>query len=217
MRLGNFYIGAPVERVEDLRFLRGRGEYIDDIRREGQWHAAIFRSSVAHAKIRSIDASAALAMPDVHAVLNGMVRVPRPDQHRAAPYQQPVIADGVVRYVGEPVAVILADHSELAEDALEGIVFETEALPVVIEHRPGDERARLFSGYRFQLRGTVYGHAWKHRGSIPAGRICLSPALLGAKTDGAADGDARSTRGMGSRNRPIALGQPDSLVYFGSG
>jgi carbon-monoxide dehydrogenase large subunit len=139
MRLGNSYIGAPVERVEDLRFLRGRGEYIDDIRREGQWHATIFRSFVAHAKIRSIDASAALAMPGVHAVLNGRVRMPRPDQHRAAPYQQPVIADGVARYVGEPVAVILAA------------------------------------------------------------------------------GDARSTRGMGSRNRPIALGQPDSLVYFGSG
>jgi len=71
MRRGNSYIGASIERVEDLRFLRGRGEYIDDIRRDGQWHAAIFRSSVAHAKIRSIDVSAALAMPGVHAVFTG--------------------------------------------------------------------------------------------------------------------------------------------------
>jgi aerobic carbon-monoxide dehydrogenase large subunit len=65
----NTYIGAPVERVEDLRFLRGRGEYIDDIQRDGQWHAVIFRSAVAHARIKSIDVSAALAMPRVHAVL----------------------------------------------------------------------------------------------------------------------------------------------------
>ncbi len=154
MRRGNSYIGAPIERVEDLRFLRGRGEYIDDIRRDGQWHAAIFRSSLAHAKIRSIDVSAALAMPGVHAVFTGRdigpvvpkipLRVPRPDQHHAAPYQQPVIAGDVVRYVGEPVAVILADHPELAEDALEGIAFETEALPVVIEHRPGNDGIPLF-------------------------------------------------------------------------
>ncbi|MEA2978279.1 MAG: aerobic carbon-monoxide dehydrogenase large subunit [Alphaproteobacteria bacterium] len=154
MRRGNSYIGAPVERVEDLRFLRGRGEYLDDIRRDGQWHAAIFRSPIAHARIKSIDASAALAMPGVHAVFTGKdigpvlpvvpLRVPRPDQHPGAPYQQPVIAGDVVRYVGEPVAVILADHPELAEDALEGIVFETEALPVVVEHRPGDVGTLLF-------------------------------------------------------------------------
>jgi carbon-monoxide dehydrogenase large subunit len=154
VRRGNSYIGAPIERVEDLRFLRGRGEYIDDVRRDGLWHAVVFRSSVAHARIKSIDASAALAMPGVRAVFTGKdigstlpvipLRVPRPEQHPGAPYQQPVIASEVVRYVGEPVAVILADHPELAEDALEGIVFETEPLPVVIEHRPGDDGALLF-------------------------------------------------------------------------
>ena len=154
MRRGNSYIGAPIERVEDLRFLRGRGEYIDDVRRDGLWHAVIFRSSVAHARIKSIDASAALAMPGVRAVFTGKdigpvlpiipLRVPRPEQHPGAPYQQPVIARDVVRYVGEPVAVILADRPELAEDALEGIVFDTEPLPVVVEHRPGNDGALLF-------------------------------------------------------------------------
>jgi carbon-monoxide dehydrogenase large subunit len=154
VRRGNSYIGAPIVRVEDLRFLRGRGEYVDDIQRNGQWHAAIFRSSVAHARIKSINASAALAMPGVRAVFTAMdighvlpkipLRVPRPEQHPGAPYQQPVIASDVVRYVGEPVAVILADHPELAEDALEGIVFDTEPLPVVVEHRPGEDGALLF-------------------------------------------------------------------------
>src|SRR5206468_2062947 len=72
-RRGNSYIGAPIERVEDLRFLRGRGEYIDDVRRDGLWHAVIFRSSVAHARIKSIDLSAALAMPGVRAVFTGSI------------------------------------------------------------------------------------------------------------------------------------------------
>jgi carbon-monoxide dehydrogenase large subunit len=154
VRRGNSYIGAPIERVEDLRFLRGRGEYIDDIRRDGQWHAAIFRSPIAHARIKSVDASAALGMPGVRAVFTEKdigpvlpvvpIRVPRPEQHPGAPYQQPVIASKVVRYVGEPVAVILADHPELAEDALEGIAFETEALPVVVEHSFGEDGALLF-------------------------------------------------------------------------
>ena len=124
------------------------------MQRDGLWHAVIFRSSVAHAEIKLIDVSAALAMPGVRAVFTGRdigpvlpvipLRVPRPEQHPGAPYQQPVIARDVVRYVGEPVAVILADHPELAEDALEGIAFETEPLPVVIEHRPGDDGTLLF-------------------------------------------------------------------------
>jgi len=59
MKRANTYIGSPVERVEDLRFLRGRGQYIDDIERVGQWHAAIVRSPVAHARIINIASTAA--------------------------------------------------------------------------------------------------------------------------------------------------------------
>ena len=55
MRRVNTLIGSPVERVEDLRFLRGRGQYVDDLNRPGQWHAAIVRSPVAHGRIRSVD------------------------------------------------------------------------------------------------------------------------------------------------------------------
>jgi carbon-monoxide dehydrogenase large subunit len=151
---GNTYIGSPIERVEDLRFLRGRGEFIDDIRRDGQWHAAILRSSVAHARIRSIDPSAALAMPGVRAVLTAEdighplpripLRVPRPNEHRGGAYQQPVIADGVVRYVGEPVAVILADSAEIAEDAMEAIALDLEPLPVVVKPSIDGQTTLLF-------------------------------------------------------------------------
>src|SRR6202158_881222 len=69
MRGTNRYIGSPVERIEDLRFLRGRGEFVGDLRREGMLHAAILRSPIAHGRIRGLDASAALAMPGVCAVI----------------------------------------------------------------------------------------------------------------------------------------------------
>ena len=65
----NSFIGSPVERLEDLRFLRGRGQYVDDVPSQGALHAAILRSSVAHGRIRSIDTSAALKRPGVHAVI----------------------------------------------------------------------------------------------------------------------------------------------------
>ena len=69
MRRVNTFIGSPVERVEDLRFLRGRGQYLDDLTCAGEWHAAIVRSPVAHGRIRAIDAAAALSMPGVNAVV----------------------------------------------------------------------------------------------------------------------------------------------------
>src|SRR5258706_7729011 len=67
----NTYVGAPIERVEDLRFLRGRGSYLDDLSRAGQWHAAFVRSPRAHGRIRRIDTRAALAMRGVRAVVTG--------------------------------------------------------------------------------------------------------------------------------------------------
>src|SRR5450432_3906272 len=118
----NTYVGAPIERVEDLRFLRGRGCYLDDLVRPGQWHAAFVRSPRAHGRIRSIDTGAAQAMRGVRAVITGAdigliptipFRRPNPT---IAPYGQPVIAGDVVRYVGEPIAMVLADAPELAED-----------------------------------------------------------------------------------------------------
>ena len=65
----NRYIGSPVERIEDLRFLRGRGQFVGDLRREGMLHAAILRSPIAHGRVAAIDAGAALAMPGVRAVI----------------------------------------------------------------------------------------------------------------------------------------------------
>jgi carbon-monoxide dehydrogenase large subunit len=138
-------IGSPVERVEDLRLLRGQGVYVDDMTRAGVLHATILRSAVAHGLIRSIDVSRALASPGVHAVLtakditaalNGRLpRIPLRQEPlpQLEPYEQPVIADGKVRYVGEPIAVVLADDAARAEDAMEVIDVDIESLPVVAD------------------------------------------------------------------------------------
>jgi carbon-monoxide dehydrogenase large subunit len=154
MRGVNTFIGSPVERVEDLRFLRGRGQYLDDLTRAGEWHAAIVRSPVAHGRIRSIDTAAALAVPGVSAVLTAAdigtpiptipFRRPNPT---IAPYAQPVIAAEIVRYVGEPIAVVLADGAALAEDAATLVAFDIDHCPAVTDwqaSRQGD--VLLFAG-----------------------------------------------------------------------
>ena len=139
MRTVNSLIGSPIERVEDLRFLRGRGQYVDDLARDGVLHAAILRSSIAHGRIRKIDVSAARALAGVHSVItakdigNPVPRVPMrlqplPDFE---PFAQPVIAEDKVRYVGEAIAVVLAESAGIAEDALGHIEVDVEPLPAV--------------------------------------------------------------------------------------
>ena len=142
MRRVNTFIGSPVERVEDLRFLRGRGQYVDDLARTDQWYATIVRSPMAHGRLRSIDVAPALAMPSVKAVLTArdigapIPRIPfRRPNPTIAPYAQPVIAAEIVRYVGEPLAVVLAEAPERAEDAAAAITFEIEELAVVVDPR----------------------------------------------------------------------------------
>lgn len=137
------WIGSPVERTEDLRLLRGRGKFIDDIERKGMLHAAILRSNVAHGLLRRVDPTAALRLPGVAAVLTARdigARIPSiPLRHMSMPqlepFEQPVIADTKVRYMGEPIAVVLADSPARAEDALEHILVDIEPLPAVVSCR----------------------------------------------------------------------------------
>ncbi len=139
-RASNLFVGSPIERLEDLRFLTGRGQYVDDLAAENMLHAVILRSSVAHGRILSIDTSAARARPGVHAVITAadIGKVPTiPLRHDPTPairrFEQPVIANGKVRYVGEPIAVVIAASAALAEDALEAIAVDIEPLPAVTE------------------------------------------------------------------------------------
>jgi carbon-monoxide dehydrogenase large subunit len=130
-------VGKPIERVEDFKLLRGEGSYVDDVHRDGMLHAAILRSSVAHGRINNVDVSAALALPGVHAAYTAadlgetVPRIPvRLFPHEGMdPFRQPVIADGKVRFVGEPIAIVIADTPAIAEDALELIDVEIDVLP----------------------------------------------------------------------------------------
>jgi len=156
-RASNLFVGSPIERLEDFRFLTGRGQYVDDLVSERMLHAAILRSSVAHGRIRSIDIAAARARPGVHAVITAadIGNVPTiPLRHDPTPairrFEQPVIANGKVRYVGEPLAVVIADSPALAEDALEAIVADIEPLPVVADR----DKARREDVILFESVGT---------------------------------------------------------------
>ena len=143
MRRVNTFIGSPVERVEDLRFLRGRGQYVDDLARPGQWHAAIVRSPVAHGRLRvgrcrrrACDAGRACRYHRKRP-RRGRCRPFRSGgpRRRILPYAQPVMADEVVRYVGEPVAMVLADSAGTGRGRRAGGRVDIEHLPAVADRR----------------------------------------------------------------------------------
>ncbi|OLC00649.1 MAG: xanthine dehydrogenase [Candidatus Rokubacteria bacterium 13_1_40CM_68_15] len=132
-------LGARIPRNEDPRLLQGRGSFVDDIQPAGALHAAVLRSPHAHARIVSIDAARARRLPGVVLVLTAAdlgeldqptpLLIPNPAlTHPRTP--RPLAADEV-RYVGEPVALVVAESRYVAEDALEAIEVTWHALPVV--------------------------------------------------------------------------------------
>jgi len=130
-------IGRSQARVEDAALLRGLGRYADDMATPpGTLHAAIVRSPHAHARIISVNASPALAMKGVHAVLTGedvkRWANPFPVGVRA-PMEHWCLAVDKARYVGEPICVVIADDRYLAEDALDAVQVEYEPLPPIID------------------------------------------------------------------------------------
>jgi carbon-monoxide dehydrogenase large subunit len=141
MTRSNAYIGSPLDRIEDFRLLTGTGTFVGDIRPDNLLHAVILRSPIAHGRIRRIEAGAARSLEGVAAVLTaaeiGEIPVIPIRQHGkpdGEPYRQPVIAGKKVRYVGEPVAVIVASEHCIAEDAAELIEIEIDELPAVATH-----------------------------------------------------------------------------------
>src|SRR6516162_4951622 len=184
----NRYIGSPVERLEDRRFLRGKGTYVGDLSRPELLHAAILRSPQAHGRIRAIDTTAALALPGVHAVVTAAQigrPVPRiPIRLQPLPslvaYHQPVIAETQVRYVGEPLAVVLADSAAIAEDALDAIRVEIEELPPVVDRdAAATGEALLFeeTGTNLAIKYTAakgdLGRAWGHADYVRRERFAV--------------------------------------------
>src|ERR671913_1503109 len=139
-------IGASVRRKEDRRFITGQGRYTDDFNRPGQAYAFFVRSPHAHAAIRSVDATAAKGMPGVVAVLTGddmaadkigglicgwMIHSKDGSPMKAGPH--PSLAQGKVRYVGDHVAVVIAESVSQARDAAEAVAVDYEVLPAVAD------------------------------------------------------------------------------------
>src|SRR5207244_3148639 len=128
-------VGRSVPRLEGAGKVTGRAEYVHNIRLPGMLYGKIFRSTVAHGRIRSLDASAARAFPGVHRVVTvDDVRkvVPNP-YYGPAFHDQPILAAGKVHYVGEPVAVVLAADPHVAEAAAQAIVAEYDELEAVFD------------------------------------------------------------------------------------
>ena len=142
--MGQFGIGQPIKRFEDQRLLRGEGRFHNDVNLPGQTHAVSVRSTHAHARIRSIDSAAALASPGVVAVFTGAdlaqdnlgtmqmtLKRKRPDgSPMFAPPHRGLTSDRV-RYVGDPMAMVIAETLAQAEDAAERLRVDYEPLPSV--------------------------------------------------------------------------------------
>jgi carbon-monoxide dehydrogenase large subunit len=122
-------------RTEDARFIRGRGTFVDDVELAGMLHGAVLRSPVAHARIVSIDASAALAHPNVHAVITGADLAVRglAWMPTLSGDTQAVLATDKVRFQGQEVAFVIADDRYSARDALELIEVRYDELPAVVD------------------------------------------------------------------------------------
>ena len=126
---------GSLPRKEDARFIRGQGRFLDDVHLPGALHGAILRSPEPHAEIVSIDVSAALQHPKVHAVLTGADLGEMAWMPTMSADQQAVLATDCVRFQGQEVAFVIADDHYSARDALELIDVEYEPLPVVVDPR----------------------------------------------------------------------------------
>jgi len=211
--MGAKHFGARVKRLEDPALLSGRGRFVDDLKLPGLLHACFVRSPHAHAMIRGIDSGPAMTLPGVHAVLASddlpepMRRMPipmlTPNPAIATPRTQTALARDEVCYVGQPIAVVIADSRYLAEDAAAAVAVDFDVLAAVGDCRAGikDDASRAHSDLasnvvaRFPLvYGDVdaaFGNAahvfeevlWQHRG----GGMALETRAVLASHDPVAD------------------------------
>src|SRR5262247_3531074 len=135
------YAGARIPRIEDARLLTGRGTYADDVALPGMLHACFVRSPFARAAIRGIDTSAAKALPGVRCVLTAADLNPGVHEQwhtsvgpKGPETPRPPLAEGEVRFVGDPVALVIAENRYVAEDAADLVEIDFDALPAVVDY-----------------------------------------------------------------------------------
>ena len=153
-------VGSPKERVEDLRFLRGKGIYVDDVKKDDVLHVSILRSPIAHGLIKSIQTDEARKLPGVVAILTAkdvvdlcgsVPLIPIRLHHNPIldSYKQPVIASDKVRFVGEAIALVVAKTPAIAEDAMGLIELDIESLEVAADIKTAQmNEVKLFSDPR---------------------------------------------------------------------
>jgi carbon-monoxide dehydrogenase large subunit len=144
------YVGTRVHRVEDARLLTGRGTYVDDVTLPGMLHAYFVRSPFARAAIRGIDTSAALAARGVRFVFTADDLNPGMKEQwhtsigaRSPETPRPPLAEGEARFVGDPVALVIAESRYLAEDAAELVDVDYEPLPAVVDYTTAEHADAL--------------------------------------------------------------------------
>jgi carbon-monoxide dehydrogenase large subunit len=178
-------IGASSKRREDVRFLTGKGRFTDDLNRPGQAYVHFLRSDVAHGRIQRLDTAAAEAMPGVLKVFTaqdlaalggvpcGWLVTDKHGQPMKEP-KHPILADGKVRHVGDPIAAVVAETLAEARDAAEAIELDIEELPAVV-----DMRAALEPGAPLvhEEAGTNLCFDW---GFIEDNRAAVDAAIRGA-------------------------------------
>jgi carbon-monoxide dehydrogenase large subunit len=207
-------IGAAVRRKEDRRFITGRGHFTDDVSRPGQVHAVFVRSPHAHARIKSIDVKAAAARPGVAAVLTGadlagdklgdlicgwMIHSKDGSPMKMAPH--PALAMGKACYVGDPVAVVLADTTAQAKDAAEQVKIDYEVLPAVADPATA-QQSGTSQIHDIAPRNTIY--QW-HLGDQKATEAAFRAAAHVTKLD------LRNNRLVPNAIEPrVAIGEYDA-------
>lgn len=141
-------IGAAVVRKEDPALLTGRGRYVDDIRLPGMVHMAYVRSAQAHGRIASIDTADAREMLGVYGVWTAADLVGLPNTRSIPGMERPCLASDTVRFVGEPIAVVVAENQYLAADAAAAVVVDYDPLPalVTIEQAMAEDAAPIVPG-----------------------------------------------------------------------
>ncbi|MBR9765896.1 MAG: xanthine dehydrogenase family protein, partial [Rhodobacteraceae bacterium] len=185
-----------VSRVEDVRFVTGQGRYVDDIAPEGALHAHVFRSPVAHGRITSLDVTEARQAPGVHLVLcsedlhaGGLTGglsaslAPNRDGSKGAEVRHPLLAEGKLRFVGEAVAIIIAETPAQAKDAAELILLDYEDLPAqnflaahvadVHDEVPGNRAVDYALGDAEAVEAALSGAAHVVRATVADNRVMV--------------------------------------------
>ena len=235
-------IGKRVSRVEDPSLVRGKARFVDDIHIDGMLHAVFVRSQYAHARIRSVAKSTALEMPGIRAVLTAAdigpyltadrLKVALPDRSYKQQRDRPILAVSEVAYVGEPIAVVIADDPYLAEDAAMQVGVEYEPLPAATECRaallPGanlvhaDAATNLLAEFTssygdadaiFASAAHVFGESFKiHRGCAHPIECRGCVASLDEVDDRLTMWSSTQTPLVGARMLAELLGRDESAV-----